>query len=732
MKKLLALALCLVLLAGAGAPAAAAPAPATRPGTSSSDGAMTERLKAITLKVKETLGIGDGFTSFTGNLDEVGAVSLWSLNWSGEGERIYVRANENGTVVSYNNDIDRRSAPRYSGIPRFPAMSLDDAKVIAVGFLARVLDQKTETADLIGTSVLDYSGDAMFYLNGPMKLRGLETPVNISVSVGAASKQVVSFYRGDSGQDYSGASDPSAATDKAAAADTLRGTQNMKLTYALPGDGTHTARLQYTPNPGGSFVVDATTGKLVDLSKLDYGTGSPSPYPYAKEASSDAAAGGLGRGADITPTEQATIDQLQGVLSQSALESRVRVYAELGLEGFKLQNVNYYTYKSDGEQTRITANLQFAYTPKSDTAQYRYISMDALTGKLLSVSGSIAYTAGGKTAADYNLSSSQTEAVARSFAGKILPDQLKETVLLAETTTGGTPPRAARPTSSAIRTYIFSRAQNGITFPENSISVGVDANTGFVSSFYYSWYDYDVTFVSPAGAITADAAATAYMAGAGTVLRYTAVPASLQPSGLLLSYTTADSAVWGVNALTGALLKASGGETDTALKYSDLAGNPHAAMIEKLAAFGIGFSGGVFKPTAVLTQLDALSLIESTNGRKAVPLADAGATADIYNMAYSMGILTPDEKNPDNAVTRAEFVKYLVNAMGFKEAALLQGIYKPGFSDDASILNGNVGYIALGKGFGILQGDQNGNCRPNDSATRAEAAVMLYNCMSRS
>ena len=742
MKKLIALVLSLILLVTTGAAALAAPA--------ASDAAMTERMKAVTLKVKETLGIGDSFTSFSGNLNESGTASLWSLSWSSDKEQVYVTANENGTIVNYSANLtgDPTRTYMYSRIPRFPAMSLDEAKTVANTFLSRVLNPKTETVALSGTSTLDYTGSAMYSLGGRMKLNGLDTPVSVGVTVSAATSGVVNFYRTDAGLDYAGATDPSKAGDKTAAAAALTGTLHMKLTYALPGDGTHVARLQYLPNPGGSFVVDAVTGKLVDLSTLDYG---PSAYPTEKQMSMDTGSAGYGSAA-ITPVEQASIDQLQGVLSQSALENAVRAFQELGLQDFKLQGVSYYTYQDENKVTQVTANLQFNYSPKDAQAQYRYISLDARTGKLLSVGGSYIYTTDKKDAATaYKYTDAQTEATARAFAGKLLPEELKQTVLAAD---------VSSPTGTSVRNYTFNRSHESVPFPENSIAVGVDAQTGYVVSFYYNWYKYDVTFTSPAGAITADAAAAKFSDGIGTTLKYVAVPTGTQSSGLLLAYTKADTSVWGVNATTGALLKSSAPEEEAALKYDDIGGSPYRTMIDKLASFGVGFPGTSFKPTMKLTQLDALILIESTNGRKVVvPLAGSGSmepvgsklvagspsssaapgatvprdpdTDDIYSMAYSMGLLTPDEKNPSKELTRAEFVKLLVNGLGYKEIAGLKGIFKPGFNDDNAIPDGFLGYIAVGRGYGILRGDQNGNCRAGDTATRAEAAIMLYNCMSR-
>jgi hypothetical protein len=279
---------------------------------------------------------------------------------------------------------------------------------------------------------------------------------------------------------------------------------------------------------------------------------------------------------------------------------------------------------------------------------------------------------------------------------------------------------------------VFNRTHENVEFPENYIIVGVDADTGYVASFYYNWYDYAVTFPSPTGAISADQAEQKYADAAGTALRYVSVPTADQPSGLLLAYVKADDTVWGVNALTGELLKTAKVQ-DQGIRYDDVEGNPYQSIIMKLAGFGIGFPGGKFMPDAQLTQLDALVLIESTTGLKVTPrhFTETDEIDDVYRTAYSMGILTPDEKNPSKKISRAEYVKYLVSALGYKDIAALRGIYKPGFMDDESIPAGLEGYMAIGKGLGLIRGDQNGYVRPNDIASRTMAAIMLYNCLNR-
>ncbi len=712
MKKIMSLILSLLLLTSTGLAAAAAPEPP--------DGTLDERMKATTIKVKDTLGIGDEFTSFDGTLNEYGGVSLWELNWSNDKESIYVTANENGRIIRYSDYISDVSRPVYGNIPRFPKISIDEARSAAAVFLDKVLDTSLETVELHGKGTLDYSNNASFYLSGTLKLNGVETPIRVSVSVNSSTKKITSFYRSDYGQEYGGAAKPSAATDKAAAADALKSTLNMKLIYALPGDGSHTARLQYMPNPDGSYVVDAVTGRLLDLSKLDW---SDSNFERA-DAEVGASPSAEPDKAGLTLVEQAAADKLQGVLSQSELENTVRSYPELGLTSdFVVRYLNYYTYEDENKLAQVTASMEFSSTLKDEATQYRNITMDAKTGKFLSLSSNRYYIEkySAETVA-YKYTEQQAEATARAFAGKILPDELKQTVLQTE---------SASPQDGTY-SFMFKRAYDSISFPENYIHVGVDADTGFVVSFYSNWYKFEVSFVSSAGAISADTAADKFSAAAGAALRYVNVPEATHASGLLLAYTAKETAVWGIDAISGEPLKAE--ETkDDILQYSDIDGNPYASIITRLAAYGVGFPGGSFKPNAQLTQEDALIIILSAAGRKAVPLsADRdGDNEELYSAAYSMGILTSAEKDPDKYVTRAEFVKYLVNALGYKEVAQLTGIFKPGFKDDKTIPAGFTGYVAIARGLGIINGDQNGMFKPNDISNRVMAAIMLSNCLSR-
>ena len=61
--------------------------------------------------------------------------------------------------------------------------------------------------------------------------------------------------------------------------------------------------------------------------------------------------------------------------------------------------------------------------------------------------------------------------------------------------------------------------------------------------------------------------------------------------------------------------------------------------------------------------------------------------------------------------------------------ARFQGIYKCSYTDEAAIPAAYYGYAALAQGLGVIQGD-GGAFAAGRTATRAEAAAMIYNLLS--
>ena len=101
---------------------------------------------------------------------------------------------------------------------------------------------------------------------------------------------------------------------------------------------------------------------------------------------------------------------------------------------------------------------------------------------------------------------------------------------------------------------------------------------------------------------------------------------------------------------------------------------------------------------------------------------------EILNSATPMYVEVPKGKENEE-INRLEAVKVLIDSLGHKEVAELNGIYKTAFSD----MTGNAyeGYTALAKGLGIVSGDGKGNFNPYNKTTNADFAIMVYNYLKK-
>lgn len=82
---------------------------------------------------------------------------------------------------------------------------------------------------------------------------------------------------------------------------------------------------------------------------------------------------------------------------------------------------------------------------------------------------------------------------------------------------------------------------------------------------------------------------------------------------------------------------------------------------------------------------------------------------------------------PDNAVTRAEFVKMLLSLPEFAMEEDNEKVYLNDISPDDWYYE----YFVKAKKYGIISGDNNGNVNPNQNITREEMAVIIYRALQR-
>ena len=68
--------------------------------------------------------------------------------------------------------------------------------------------------------------------------------------------------------------------------------------------------------------------------------------------------------------------------------------------------------------------------------------------------------------------------------------------------------------------------------------------------------------------------------------------------------------------------------------------------------------------------------------------------------------------------------------MGITEVAEIKGIYICDFADSSDISPDKIGYCAIAKGFGLVNGSD-GRLYPKNNITNAEALAMVYNYLTR-
>jgi len=725
-KKIITLVLSAALLATLAVPALAADT-----GTGAS---VDTQLAQVTQIVKKTLGISDSYKGFTGNLTDNNNTGYWELNWTGESDSVSVRADKNGKVMSYDHSLNNDNTVYnnyYS--PAFPKVDQADALNAAKAFVKKVLGAD-ETVTFNGNDSQCYTTNTVQYsFNGTVLLNGLKSPISFYVEVRMADMSIASYYRSDLNRQYASvpSAKPTVSTEKAT--ELLTGTVKLQLEYIQSEDG-KSATLQYVPVYNGDYYVNAGTGELVNLNVAS---------DSIKRASATDLAMGETENAKLTEVEQTTVDSLKGVKSKTELDTTVRAVSELSIgSDYLLESSSYSMNKDTGEvlcqlrydkvitDTNVIKNrfpTDYSNMQSSGSVYpihiYKYVTVNAVTASIVSVQ---AYNSGSKETS--NLSTAQLKSNAEMFLKKFFNAKYSLTAYnenLSNADSGN---------------FEYSQTVNGAFFPTNSISITMSAYDGSVSNLYMNWTD-NVKFESTDGIVSATNAKLVYLGCYKTVLQY--VYLTTDQSGLLpvtsnkilpnsenytlvLAYKSdSDSSVSGINAKTGKPIIDTNNQASVSLTYNDIDGCYGKAQIGRLAKYDIGFTGGSFKPTIQLTQRDALILLLSAVGYTT-------ATDDeLYNDAYQNNLLTKSEKNADKILTRAEFVKMLVGATEYGAAGELKGVFYTGFSDDSSISGKYYGYVAIAKSLGIAHGDENNGFNPNGTVSRQDAAIMLYNFMSR-
>ncbi|MNE03710.1 Endo-1,4-beta-xylanase A precursor [compost metagenome] len=175
------------------------------------------------------------------------------------------------------------------------------------------------------------------------------------------------------------------------------------------------------------------------------------------------------------------------------------------------------------------------------------------------------------------------------------------------------------------------------------------------------------------------------------------------------------------------------------LKLSDIAGHWAEASIQELAAKGIvsGYADGTFKPKGEVTRAEfAVMLARMLNmqGNGATleftDSASIGAWAkEGIAQAVQAGIVNgygDSSFRPNARISRTEMVTMIANALGIVD----NDKTRTAFADDADIPAWAKSAVAATVESGIVQGMSGNKFAPKQTATRAEAAVILLKALA--
>lgn len=673
-----------------------------------------EILSKVLVKVKNVITIPKDYSEFSYSYNNDKEEPSWYLSWyqkDGKGS-IDINCDNNGNVLSYYlyNDRSQVSTPKFLQ---------SELKGKADAFLKKVAKDQY--------SSLSYKSA---YYNGVYSNRysfvyerienGIPVPDNqMVVSLDAQTGEVQQF---DTSWDYDVSmpkSDVKITKEKATSL--LQKELEMKLEYHIQHseDGeTMKTKLLYVPNKN-YLAVDAKNGKVYDTRVNDSYYDNYKNYMSADTGASMTEEAKADRDV-LTEEEIAKIDELSGLISKKEAIASLKKYADLYIDSAATeQSATLYDTVLDDSKPETKSYIWriTLYDPKpmEERADYNYsayinATVDAKTGKVIDFdAANKTYNYGTDTSSYLKYSEEEGLKKAQSFIKKYYIDLYKQTEYT-DCYDGYVISYTDTDMNYGGKVYTFTRVSNGIPFPENQITVGVDLVTGKIYNFSYSWYE-NVTFDAPANVITAEAAKENYLNCEGYDLVYeinTTYENEQLKKEVRLVYRTEIYPGY-IDATTGKQVTYDGTElsSDTGYAYTDISGSPYERTIKILADMGIGFNSSLYLPNEAITKNQFSQLLQSVY---------------IYDIRNSL-------LSGTGTITREEAAKYAIQTLNLDYIAKLD-VFKSEYKDSSQITPSYLGYVVLADELGLVTNSSDANFRPQEALTRGEAAQLILQLLS--
>ena len=697
--------------------------------------AQNAELEKAISTAKSVLNIASGYDNFTYSMQKQNEKTIFNLTWSDSKNKlgnISLAIDGAGRIINY---YCYKPFDNNSNHSKFPKITKIDALKSAEEFIKKVnpsiWDKIVYQENILPMNI----NDTNYNFNYVMMENGVVFPQNnVSISINSGTGEVQNYNC--NWIDNLVFPSTVGVLSKEDAQKTYIDKLGLKLLYKMSySPDSQKPYLAYT-NVYQNGSIDAETGDVV----------YSSPYFYAGGGGkADAAKGSADMSSNkvnsqvLTPEEKKAVENAEKLIDEAKAENIARTTLSID-SSYNLESINLYNYGRN--QTDYIWSMQFNKQEKPDSPNISYISVsiDALTGDITNFYRNTPYAEGTKV--KYNKEDSI------KLANDFIKSLQKDKSVQVEYTNWGeqviepldnlNPPRQYQVT--------FTRKTNNIYFLDNGFNLSIDAASGDVINYNYTWYKGE--FPIQGSIISSDQAHKVLFDTIGFQLQYIAKPKTL-PSpmsmkimpprnmelnpDIRLVYAIKSGNPINIDATSGKLLDYSGEPYDEKVIaiYSDIQGDPAENQIKSLALYGISLPGSEFKPKELITQKEFLYLLQKSTNYYGVFYLNSGTKSDasFYSYLTNSGIIKEGERSQYSHVSKQEAVKYLIRALNYEKIAMIKGIYSLPLKDVSSINPDLYGYIALAYGLNIIK-DTDGYIMPSDSISRSQAAILIYNFLN--
>ena len=674
--------------------------------------------------VKNYFEIPQVYRHFTSGYNSYNNRQAWSLNWEATqppGGSFHAEVDAvTGEVLNINNwkPVDRP----VSG-PRLPALSESQARQVAEKLLARLIPGRLSGLKFVAEEsqvipLMTYE-PYIYNFRWQRMINGVPfTGDNVIVGINGENGQLVNYYYEWTRSNFP---DLAGVVPLAKAREVFDKSGMLQLQYILINSGVAgqlpAVKLIYKLSHPSNGIIDALYGEPL---KLDYGqwlmgAGGDGGAMEMKQARSANAKDGEN---SLSPEEQKEVEKTANTLSQDEAIAAVKKWLDLPAD-LKLREANLSRYWPSPEIP--VWYLGWDATSSTET-RYMNARVNAITGELIGFD--LAPVSREKIA---DLSREEAQKIAVDFLQKINSQRFAETKLNDQNENERILMLKEGRKPSAYY-FNYQRLVNAILFPNNGISVTIDAASKTITNYDLNWSN--IKFPVPEGRLTDKQAVEIFLRSRPLTLTYTRLSGPEGPGEIRLvyqpqafsNYTPSFSYI---DAKAGELL-------DWELKtyavkakvnrFKDVKGNFAEKEISLLGQAGLfGEYDDQFRPNEKVSTIHLLrTMLAAQNS--------PGEIRDLKNQEIIKRVTTLGWINEDLRIsaplTRENLAKIMIRFLNLDRAARAEGIFRVPYTDAQELTPGAIGYVALARGLGIMQGEDN-KFAPKQTVSRAEAALVL-------